>query len=137
YEVCDNVLKAIDNPEYGFILVNFANPDMVGHTGVLKAAIKAVETVDSCLGAIAQAVADTKGTMLITADHGNCETMIDPQTGAPHTAHTNNPVPIIVCGSTACALREGGKLADIAPTLLDILHLPQPKEMTGQSLLIY
>ncbi|MBO6036673.1 MAG: 2,3-bisphosphoglycerate-independent phosphoglycerate mutase [Acetobacter sp.] len=136
-KLTDKAIEAITSQRYDLIIMNFANPDMVGHTGVLKAAIKAVETVDSCLGSIAQAVADTKGTMLITADHGNCETMIDPQTGAPHTAHTNNPVPIIVCGSTACALREGGKLADIAPTLLDILHLPQPKEMTGQSLLIY
>ena len=136
-ELTRKAIEAIASLHYDLIIMNFANPDMVGHTGVLEATIKAVETVDSCLGAIAQAVADTKGTMLITADHGNCETMIDPHTGAPHTAHTINPVPIIVYGSQACALREGGKLADIAPTLLDILHLPQPKEMTGQSLLIY
>ena len=135
-ELTNKAVEAITAQKHDLIIMNFANPDMVGHTGVLPAAIKAVETVDSCLGAITQAIADTQGTLLITADHGNCETMIDPHTGTPHTAHTLNLVPFIICGSAAQTLHEEGKLADIAPTLLDILHIPQPQEMTGRSLLL-
>lgn len=136
-EVCENVLKAIDNPEYGFILVNFANPDMVGHTGVIPAAIKAVETVDACVGKAVEAVKKADGVLFICADHGNAEQMINYETGEPHTAHTTNPVPFVLVNyDEGYGLREGGCLADIAPTLLEIMELPQPKEMTGKSLLI-
>ncbi|GAC1559684.1 MAG: hypothetical protein NVS2B7_34170 [Herpetosiphon sp.] len=120
--------------------MNFANPDMVGHTGVFPATVRAVEVVDECLGQIAEATLAAGGGMLITCDHGNAEQMIDPLTGAPHTAHTSNPIPCIVLATDSSpfrhvALRSGGKLADVAPTILDILHLPKPGDMTGVSLL--
>jgi 2,3-bisphosphoglycerate-independent phosphoglycerate mutase len=115
-------------------VLNFANPDMVGHTGVLAAAIKAVETVDAGLGRIADAIVAAGGAVLVTADHGNCELMVDPVTGKPHTAHTTNPVPIMLIGGSASALADG-RLGDIAPTLLALMGLPQPAEMTGRSLL--
>ena len=119
------------------IIINFANPDMVGHTGVIPAAIKAVERVDQCVGAAVEAVKEAGGVLFICADHGNAEKMIDYETGAPHTAHTTNPVPFILVNyDDGYTLREGGCLADIAPTLLEIMGLPQPKEMTGKSLLI-
>ncbi|GAN70322.1 2,3-bisphosphoglycerate-independent phosphoglycerate mutase [Acetobacter syzygii] len=136
-ELTDKAVAAIKSGEYDLIVLNFANPDMVGHTGVLAAAIKAVETVDTGLGRIAQALEEQHGVLLVTADHGNCETMKDPQTGGPHTAHTLNLVPFIVAGATTDKLHDGGKLADLAPTLLDVLNLPKPAEMTGSSLLAH
>ncbi|MBX0343642.1 2,3-bisphosphoglycerate-independent phosphoglycerate mutase [Acetobacter sp. TBRC 12305] len=136
-ELTDKAVAAIDAGEYDLIVLNFANADMVGHTGILSAAIKAVEAVDAGLGRIAQAIARQHGALLVTADHGNCEMMKDPQTGGPHTAHTLNLVPLIAYGTNAPALRDGGKLADLAPTLLDIMDLPKPTEMTGMSLLVH
>ena len=116
-------------------MLNYANPDMVGHTGSLPAAIKAVETVDAGLGRIADAIEKSGGALLVTADHGNCEMMRDPQTGGPHTSHTTNPVPLLLVGARNRALKAEGRLADIAPTLLELMELPKPKEMTGASLL--
>ena len=135
YEVCDNVLKAIDNPEYGFILVNFANPDMVGHTGVMDAAIKACQAVDECVGKIAQKALENDVTMIITADHGNAEWMYNEQTHAPQTAHTTNVVPFIIVSKDKYELNNEGALCDIAPTILDILNLKKPDEMTGHSMI--
>ncbi|MFT8675488.1 MAG: 2,3-bisphosphoglycerate-independent phosphoglycerate mutase [Acetobacter sp.] len=136
-ELTDKAVAAIDSGTYDLIVLNFANADMVGHTGILSAAIKAVEAVDTGLGRIAQAIAGQHGTLLVTADHGNCEMMKDPQTGGPHTAHTLNLVPLIAYGTNVSALRDGGKLADLAPTLLEIMGLPKPPEMTGMSLLAH
>ena len=136
-EVSKNLNEAILGGKYEVIIINFANPDMVGHTGVIPAAIKAVETVDKCVGTAVEAVKKVDGVLFICADHGNAEQMINYETGAPHTAHTTNPVPFILYNYDECkALREGGCLADIAPTLLEILGLPQPAEMTGKSLII-
>jgi 2,3-bisphosphoglycerate-independent phosphoglycerate mutase len=136
YEVADRLVEAIDADRFDVIVVNFANTDMVGHTGDLGAAIKAVEAVDRCLGRLADAVTRAGGTLLITADHGNAETMRDPVTHERHTAHTTNPVPVILvnppAGITGLA---DGRLADIAPTLLRLLGLPQPAAMTGKVLL--
>ena len=115
------------------IILNFANADMVGHSGNLPAAIRAVETVDAALGRIADAIVKAGGALLVTADHGNCEMMRDPLTGGPHTSHTTNPVPVLLTGSIATALHDG-RLADIAPTLLALMGLAQPAEMTGQAL---
>lgn len=135
-QVCENVLKALDNPEYGFILVNFANPDMVGHTGVFDAAVKACETVDACVGKIAQKAKENNVIMLLTADHGNSECMEDPNTHAPFTAHTTNPVPfILINGNGKYELKETGALCDVAPTVLQLLGIKQPEEMTGHSLI--
>jgi 2,3-bisphosphoglycerate-independent phosphoglycerate mutase len=132
--VTRSVVDAIASDSYDFVLVNFANPDMVGHTGVLEAATHAVEAVDRGLGAITEAALKKGGAVLITADHGNCETMVD-EKGHPHTAHTTNPVPLYyVTERDEVALRDGGRLADVAPTMLEILGLPQPEEMTGRSL---
>jgi 2,3-bisphosphoglycerate-independent phosphoglycerate mutase len=133
-ELTDKVVAAISMKKYDLIVLNFANPDMVGHTGVLAAAIKAVETVDAGLGRIADAVARQGGALLVTADHGNCELMRDPETGGPHTAHTTNPVPVFLAGFPDVKLHNG-RLADLAPTLLQLMHLPQPKEMTGRPLI--
>ena len=133
-ELTDKAVAAIGSGKYDLIVLNFANPDMVGHTGSLPAAIKAVETVDTSLGRIADAIKTAGGALLVTADHGNCEMMRDPVTGGPHTSHTTGPVPVLVTGSDAAALRDG-RLADLAPTLLALMGLPQPKEMTGGSLL--
>jgi 2,3-bisphosphoglycerate-independent phosphoglycerate mutase len=133
-EVTDKAVEAIESGKYDLIVLNYANPDMVGHTGSLPAAIKAVETVDGGLGRIADAIAKAGGALMVIADHGNCELMRDPVTGGPHTAHTTNPVPAIVMGSDAKTLAEG-RLRDVAPTLLALMELPQPNEMTGQSLL--
>lgn len=135
YEVCDNVLKAIDNPEYGFILVNFANPDMVGHTGVMEAAVKACEAVDECVGKIAKKALDNDITMIITADHGNAEWMYNEQTHAPQTAHTTNPVPFIIVSKDHYELNNNGALCDIAPSILDIMGIEKPAEMTGKSMI--
>lgn len=127
--------EVIRTQTFSFVLINFANPDMVGHTGNLEAAIRCVEFVDRCLGSVVTAVRDLKGVLLITADHGNCETMRDPETGQPHTAHTANPVPcILVDGPRGATLRDG-RLADVAPTILELLRIAQPTEMTGVSLL--
>jgi 2,3-bisphosphoglycerate-independent phosphoglycerate mutase len=133
-ELTDKAVAAIGSGTYDLIVLNFANADMVGHTGSLKAAIKAVETVDACLGRIAAAVEASGGALLVTADHGNAEMMRDPQTGGPHTAHTTNKVPVLLAGSPAPGL-DDGRLADIAPTLLALMELKQPPEMTGKSLL--
>jgi len=133
-ELTDKAVAAIDSRKYDLIVLNFANPDMVGHTGSLPAAIKAVETVDAGLGRIAAAVEKQGGALLVTADHGNCELMRDPATGGPHTAHTTNPVPVVLMGGNARALKDG-RLADVAPTLLHLMGLQQPREMTGTSLI--
>jgi 2,3-bisphosphoglycerate-independent phosphoglycerate mutase len=132
-ELADRAVGAIDSAKYDLIVLNFANPDMVGHTGSLPAAIRAVETVDAGLGRIVEAITRQHGALLVTADHGNCELMRDPATGGPHTAHTTNPVPVLLYGSAATGLHDG-RLADIAPTLLRLLGLPQPAEMTGRAL---
>jgi 2,3-bisphosphoglycerate-independent phosphoglycerate mutase len=135
-EVADRLVEAIEADRFDVVVVNFANPDMVGHTGSLPAAIKAVETVDGCLGRLAEAVRRKGGALLVTADHGNCEMMRDPVTGGPHTAHTLNRVPILLAGGPAGTRSlADGRLADVAPTLLALLGLPQPEEMTGRSLL--
>ncbi|MDQ7080880.1 MAG: 2,3-bisphosphoglycerate-independent phosphoglycerate mutase [Paracoccaceae bacterium] len=134
-QVTARFVKAIEDG-YDLIVTNYANPDMVGHTGDLNAAIKAVEAVDRGLGQVVDALEKAGGAMIVTADHGNCETMIDPETGKPHTAHTTNPVPVILFGGPDGArLRDGGRLADLAPTLLALMGLEQPPEMTGISLL--
>jgi 2,3-bisphosphoglycerate-independent phosphoglycerate mutase len=134
-ELTEKAVEAIKSGKYDLIVLNYANPDMVGHTGNLAAAIKAVETVDKGLGRIAEAIERSGGALLVTADHGNCEQMRDPETGGPHTAHTTNPVPVVLMGAGNRALIAEGRLADIAPTLLELMGLPKPKEMTGVSLL--
>ncbi len=133
YEVTDEVLRRIASDKYDVIILNFANCDMVGHTGVMEAAIKAVEAVDTCLGKVVDAIIAKGGVAMITADHGNADQMCE-KDGSPFTAHTTNPVPFVVVGYP-CTLREGGKLADIAPTMLQVLGLPQPAEMDGVSLI--
>jgi len=135
--VTAKLLQLLDQDDYTFVLVNYANPDMVGHTGVLPAAVKAVETIDSCLDQVVDKILSLGGDVLITADHGNCEVMIDPDSGEPHTAHTTNPVPIwwATRDPAGRRLRDGG-LADVAPTLLDLLGLARPDEMTGRSLIV-
>ena len=134
-ELTDKAVAAIDSGKYDLIVLNYANPDMVGHTGSLPAAIKAVETVDTGLGRIADAIRKAGGALLVTADHGNCEMMRDPQTGGPHTSHTTNPVPLMLLGARNRTLVAQGRLADIAPTLLELMELPKPEDMTGGSLL--
>ncbi|MGN0483042.1 MAG: 2,3-bisphosphoglycerate-independent phosphoglycerate mutase [Lachnospiraceae bacterium] len=137
YEVCDKLVDAIKSDKYDVIIINFANPDMVGHTGVEEAAIKAVEAVDECVGKTVAALKEVDGQMFICADHGNAEQLVDYETGAPFTAHTTNPVPfILVNADPSYTLREGGCLADIAPTLIELMGMEQPAEMTGKSLLI-
>ena len=137
YEVTDKVCEALENDKYDVVILNYANTDMVGHTGSLEAAIKAVETVDECVGKVVKIIEEKKGNLIITADHGNAEQMIDYKTGEAHTAHTTNPVPIIlVTENKDYRLKENGKLADLAPTMLDLMGIEQTEEMTGQSLLI-
>ena len=137
YEVCDKLTEAITGGKYDVIIINFANPDMVGHTGVEEAAIKAVEAVDECVGKAVEALKSVDGTMFICADHGNAEQLVDYETGAPFTAHTTNEVPFILVNyDPAYTLREGGCLADIVPTLIETMGMTQPEEMTGKSLLI-
>ncbi len=133
-EVTDTLVGAIRSGDHDLYVVNYANPDMVGHTGDLNAAIAAVEAVDACLAEVLDAMTEAGGAMIVTADHGNCETMIDPETGGPHTAHTLNDVPIWLVGRSE-GIMAGGRLGDIAPTLLAMLGLEQPAEMTGRSLL--
>jgi 2,3-bisphosphoglycerate-independent phosphoglycerate mutase len=135
-EVTHRLVEAIGTGRYGFVLVNYANPDMVGHTGFLDAAVKAVKVVDECVGRLWQAARAQGMAMLVTADHGNCEMMTDPVTGEPHTAHTLNPVPFILADPDfkGAKLRARGVLADVAPTILQVMGLPQPKEMKGLGL---
>jgi 2,3-bisphosphoglycerate-independent phosphoglycerate mutase len=137
YEVTDVVLKRLDSNKYDVVVVNFANPDMVGHTGILSAAIKAAEAVDVCVGRVLDKVSSLGGTAIITADHGNFEKMWDKEKNQSHTAHTVGDVPLIVFDRRYKnrRLRQGGRLADIGPTLLKMMKLTQPQEMTGQSLL--
>ena len=136
-EVCDNVLKAVEDEQYGFILVNFANPDMVGHTGVVEAATKACQKVDACVGKIAEACKKYGVTMLLTADHGNAEVMVDENTGKPQTAHTSNLVPFVLINAPEGTQLKNidGALCNIAPTVLQLLHIKQPVEMNCESLI--
>ena len=136
-EVTEKLIDAINSKKYALIIINYANPDMVGHTGVEPAAIKAIETVDACVGRAVDAIREVDGVMFICADHGNAEQLVDYETGEPFTAHTTNPVPfILVNADPSYRLREGGALCDIAPTLIELMGLEQPKEMTGKSLLV-
>ena len=136
-QVCDKLVEAIKSDKYDVVIINFANPDMVGHTGVEEAAIKAVETVDACVGRAVEAVKEVNGQMFICADHGNAEQLVDKETGEAFTAHTTNPVPfILVNADPKYTLREGGCLADIIPTLIQLMGMEKPSEMTGESLLI-
>ncbi len=135
YEVCDAVCKAIDEDKYDVIILNYANCDMVGHTGVFDAAVQAVEAVDECVGRMVEKILAKGGAALITADHGNADKMMEPD-GSPFTAHTTNPVPLMVVGAGDVKLAEGGVLADLAPTMLHLLELPQPAEMTGKCLIV-
>jgi 2,3-bisphosphoglycerate-independent phosphoglycerate mutase len=136
-KVCDGLVDAIEGGRYDVIVINFANGDMVGHTGVEEAAIKAVETVDECVGRAYEALMKVDGTMFICADHGNCDQMVDYETGEPFTAHTTNPVPfILVNADPKYTLREGGRLCDIVPTLIELMGKEQPAEMSGTSLLV-
>ena len=135
--VCDKLCECIHSGKYDVIIINFANPDMVGHTGVENAAVKAIEVVDACVKRAVDAIKEVNGVLFICADHGNAEQLVDYETGEPFTAHTTNPVPFILVNADAgCSLREGGCLADIAPTLIELMGMQQPKEMTGRSLLI-
>jgi 2,3-bisphosphoglycerate-independent phosphoglycerate mutase len=135
-ELTDKLVAAIESQAFDAIVCNIANPDMVGHSGILEAAIKAAEAVDIAIGRVSDAIVRVGGALLVTADHGNLEMMRDPDTGQPHTAHTVGPVPLVYVGERAASLRGGGALRDIAPTLLDLLGLPQPAEMSGRSLLL-
>lgn len=136
YEVTAGLVKAILSKEYDLIVANLANPDMVGHTGIIEAAIRAVETVDTCLGQVVEALVASGASMFLCADHGNCDQMIDYENGGAFTAHTTNPVPFVLINETdGISLQEGGRLADIAPTLLEMMGQPVPEEMTGKSLL--
>jgi 2,3-bisphosphoglycerate-independent phosphoglycerate mutase len=135
HEVTDRLVDAIHGGRFDAIICNYANGDMVGHTGNFDAAVEAIEVLDGCIGRVVDAAVEVGGELLITADHGNAEQMVDPKTGQPHTAHTLNPVPLIYVGDGATALMENGALCDITPTMLQIMGLPQPAEMTGRSLL--
>lgn len=137
-ELTDSLVERLAQASDDFVIVNFANGDMVGHTGVFEAAVSAIETVDTCVGRVVTATLARGGCLLITADHGNADEMVDRTTGQPHTAHTGNPVPCILVAEAlrGCQLRSGGILADVAPTVLDLLGLPLAAEMTGRSLLI-
>ena len=133
-EVTNKVVEAIQSDKYDCIILNYANPDMVGHTGNLEAAIKAIETIDDCVAKVVSAVEEKGGIIIMTADHGNAEQMIDYKTGEPHTAHTTNPVPLVLIGVEGVKLKEG-KLADLAPTMLELMEIEKPEEMTGKSLI--
>ena len=134
-EVTDKVVEAIESDKYDCIILNYANPDMVGHTGNLEAAIKAIETIDECVARVVSAIEEKNGIIIMTADHGNAEQMIDYKTGEPHTAHTTNVVPLVLIGVEGVQLKSG-KLADLAPTMLDLMELPKPDEMSGETLII-
>jgi len=134
-EVTDRLVREIEAGKFDLIVLNMANPDMVGHTGVFPAALKAAETIDQCLEKIVTSIRKQNGTVMITADHGNLEQMIDYKTLEPHTAHTTFPVPFILVSARKYELRESGVLADIAPTLLEVMGIVQPREMTGRSLI--
>ena len=135
--VCDTLIDKIRSGEYDVIVANFANSDMVGHTGVEKAAVEAVECLDECIGRVVETIREVDGQLFICADHGNAEVMVNEETGEPWTAHTSNPVPFILVNyDPAYCLREGGCLADIAPTLIEMMGMEKPAEMTGKSLLI-
>ena len=134
YEVTDKVVEVIGSDKYDSIILNYANPDMVGHTGNLEAAIQAIEAIDTCVQKVVEAVEEKNGIIMMTADHGNAEQMIDYKTGEPHTAHTTNPVPLVLIGVEGVKLKTG-KLADLAPTMLELMELPKPEEMTGESLI--
>jgi 2,3-bisphosphoglycerate-independent phosphoglycerate mutase len=135
--VCDRLVAAIEGGDFDLIICNFANPDMVGHTGVMAAAVRAVETVDHCLGRLEVAIAKTSGRMLVTADHGNIEQMRDPAIDGPHTSHTTNLVPaLLIGGPSAVTSLRPGRLADVAPTILALMGLAAPSVMTGNSLLV-
>ena len=136
YGITDEVVNQIESGRFDVVIMNYANADMVGHTGNLEATIKAVEVIDECLGRVVEATRAKGGTVIITADHGNAEQMIDPVTGQIFTAHTTNPVPVILIDGVDCKLREGGSLRDIAPTVLGILGLRKPEQMTGEDLRI-
>ena len=134
-EVTDKVVEAIKSRKYDFIILNYANGDMVGHTGVLEAAVKAVETVDTCVGRFVEAIREVGGEVCITADHGNADQMVDPDTGAPFTAHTTNPVPFIVVSDRVSEIASDGALCDIAPTMLTLAGMEIPAEMSGKPLI--
>ena len=137
YTVCDKLCEAITSKEYDAIICNFANPDMVGHTGVMDATVEAIEVIDKCVGEVVEFVKQVDGQLFICADHGNAEQLVDYETGEAFTSHTTNPVPfILVNADPKYRLRENGCLADIIPTLLELMELEQPKEMTGKSLLV-
>jgi 2,3-bisphosphoglycerate-independent phosphoglycerate mutase len=138
YGICDEMLKRINSDNYDLLVVNFANGDMVGHTGVLEAAVKAVEHVDVCCGRVLDTVQRHGGVAIVTADHGNCEQMIDPKTGGPHTAHTTYPVELIVVDDRMKGkkMHPDGRLADVAPTILHMMGIEKPAEMTGRSLIV-
>jgi 2,3-bisphosphoglycerate-independent phosphoglycerate mutase len=138
YEVRDEVIRRIDSGKYDLIVLNFANPDMVGHTGIFDAAVKAVETVDGCVGSVVDEILKVGGAVILTADHGNAEKMLDESTGQPHTAHTTNPVPLSLIAGDGVErkLRDDGILADVAPTVLQLLEVEQPKDMSGKSLIV-
>ncbi len=137
YEVRDELFARLDSGRYDLVVLNFANPDMVGHTGIFEAAVKAVEVVDGCVGEIVDRILSAGGAVLLTADHGNAEKMRDSDTDQPHTAHTTNPVPftLITSDRKSYPLREDGILADVAPTVLQLMHIPQPEAMTGRTLI--
>ena len=136
YQVTEKLEEAIASGKYDLIVCNYANPDMVGHTGVMDAAVKAVDTIDECLGRLRAALEKAGGAMLLTADHGNIEMMKDPQTHEPYTAHTTLDVPIIAFGAPRGTRLQNGRLADVAPTMLDLMEIPKPAVMTGHSLLV-
>jgi 2,3-bisphosphoglycerate-independent phosphoglycerate mutase len=136
YEVTDEVVRAIQSGKYDVIVLNFANMDMVGHTAIFEATVKAVEAVDNCVGRITTALKEKGGVAFITADHGNAEQMINSETGEPFTAHTSNPVRCIYFGNNEVKALKNGKLCDLAPTLLELLGVPKPQEMTGKSLFV-
>ncbi|MDO4223307.1 MAG: 2,3-bisphosphoglycerate-independent phosphoglycerate mutase, partial [Acinetobacter sp.] len=135
YEVTDALVDAINSGKYDVLIANYANGDMVGHTGVFEAAVKSVEAVDTCLGRVYEAVMAQKGHMIVTADHGNVEQMQDYESGQVHTQHTTEPVPFIYVGQTGAEIAEGGILADIAPTILSLMNVPIPAEMQGKNLI--
>jgi 2,3-bisphosphoglycerate-independent phosphoglycerate mutase len=138
FEVRDAAIKAIESEKYGLVIINFANPDMVGHTGVVQACVKACEVVDACVGDLLKAIDLVRGRALITADHGNSDQLWNEATNAPHTAHTLNPVEVVIYGqgTQKLKLKPSGCLGDIAPTILELMELPKPEAMTGSSLIL-